>query len=226
MPTPTEDLEGALPVFESQSPGDDPLPDPPPPPEDETPSQTPESPRRPRRAAPSSTTTTTSSSTTSSEPPAAFTLDDVQDAIGDFVGATFAFGGQQLNRLEIRRKRRPTTRWIATAEEVEIIGTTAERYLMTKLPEELVEADGAKVAVVGGLTIAGYLLRNLFEGADGAQIASAGPPPASGPAAPGAPRPAAGVRPAEGPPASRVHAQAPAATPPEDGPIDVISPAL
>lgn len=217
--SPPDELLGALPQFDPEPEPETPDPAPPRRPEEPTPSAT--SPSPGYRAAGSETTTaSTSSSTGSSEPPS-ISLEDVVDALGDTAGELFRSTAQWLNRRESRRRRRPTTRWLATQDEVEAMGHLAEQYLGEKIPDQVAESEHTAALAVGGLVLAGYALRNLLGGDDQAQ-------------APGPPAPAPEPRPAPPPPAPRVAPVVtvsvdPASTgiaPPEAPPPSVITPDL
>ncbi len=218
--SPPEENEEAAAFATFDNPGDpEPPQDQPPPKGGETPSQT--SPRNaPQAPPPSHGETATSSSTGSSEP--SVTLADVQDAIGDLGAGLFAGLTQLVNGVARKRTRRPTDRWLATEEEARAFGELAEQYLVSKVPENLTEGDGAALAV-GGLIFAGYLVRNLLRAGDVDAVAGDAPGRRAPDAPPPAPPPPPPARPAAPP---QVPVQAVPTRPAEPGPITAISPEL
>ena len=223
MPSPEETEEvGELPVFESP-PDEERPPDPAPPKEDRTPSQASSSQSRPTLP-PSRDETTTRSSTGSSEAEASLSFEDVKDAIGDLGAGLFVGLAAVLNRIEQKRTRRPTQRWLATEDEARGFGELAEQYVAPKIPESLTEGDGAAIAV-GGLQLVGYVARHLLRNDAIDPVVGDAPPDR----VPEPPRPAPPPAPAAPPaPAPRVHTAGEdpttGARPPEPGPIPVIGP--
>lgn len=230
MPTTTEptgdELEGALPRFDPVEDDETEDPAPPPPPAAPTPPQASSTPPPPQ-AASAPTTGTSSSSTASSE--RTVTLEDLTDAIGDVAGQLFKSCAEWMNRRERRRRNVVTARWLATDDEVVAIGQLAEDYLVKQVPDTVKSSEGASAAVVGGLVIAGYAIRNLIGGDESAEVPRPqAPPPAPRPVA------AAPAQAAPPPPAQATTRPAPAVlqgadngvAPPEGAPLDVISPAI